>query len=106
MPGSGLGRKAVRTVSCQAWSEGPGHGASLPRGDSWDTEPPWQEGEGASLAWWSYSRCARPPTRPGTLCPHPAGIGTREGRCPVLGHTSALQTRSRTSDLRLVCSAA
>lgn len=50
MPGSGLGRKAARTVSFQAWSEGPGHGASLPRGDSWDIEPPWQEGEGASFA--------------------------------------------------------
>ena len=63
MPGSGLGRRAVRTVSCQAWSEGPGRRATLPRGASWDPEPPWQEGEGAP---WRGDTPAAAPAHP--LC--------------------------------------
>lgn len=107
VPGSGLGRKAARTISCQAWSEGPGHGASLPREASWDTEPPWQEGEGASLVWWSCSCRTRPHTHSARGTPPlPAGTGAQESRCLVLGHTPALQTRSSASDPRLVCLAA
>lgn len=84
VPGSGLGRKAARTVSCQAWSEGPGHGASLPREASWDTEPPWQEGEGASLVWWSCSRRTRPHTHSARGTP-PLPRGHRRSGEPLPG---------------------